>query len=209
MKKSAIIIALLSVLILSNMTTSSSKKFNPAMRNIGVILGDAVNVRSKSSVHGKIIDKVKKNEFVIIIQWLEHIVQVGKYLDKWVKIKTQRGKIGYIFGAFLFDLNSLFGVYGKLRVWRAYNDVYSYYLVFNRQGEFFINAFAEKRFFLLGKFKILGTKLQLIFKSKYNYSFPARNQILYMKRVRGKNYLSEYNVNLVTSASYSAFTYDK
>lgn len=76
-------------------------------QNYGIILGDVVNVRSQSDAGSAIVDTVKENEKVIIIEWTAKHQKIGKFEDKWVKVKTPRGKEGYLFGAFLFDLNAL------------------------------------------------------------------------------------------------------
>ncbi len=76
--------------------------------NIGIIIGDIVNVRETPAVNGKIISQLKDGAHVKVTEKTQNPMQVGKHFDRWVKIRTKENVAGYVFGAFLFELDELF-----------------------------------------------------------------------------------------------------
>ena len=89
-------------------TISFNGGIKPTDDNAAVILGDVVNVRNQPSITGSVLFIVKENEFVRILHWESQTVKIGKFENRWVLIKNQRGQTGYMFGAFLFEFKNLF-----------------------------------------------------------------------------------------------------
>jgi hypothetical protein len=81
---------------------------DPMDRGVGVVLGTVVNVRKSASLDSEIVATVTEGEYVKIVQWTDVKQKIDGYNDCWVKIKTQANRIGYLYGAFIFEVDALF-----------------------------------------------------------------------------------------------------
>jgi hypothetical protein len=104
MNKKIIFITSITFLFIINSFTTPKIIYS----NIGVILGDIVNIRIAPSITSQVIGSVKENDFVKIIERTNIKETIGQFNDKWLKIKTEKGIIGFIFGAFIFDIEKLY-----------------------------------------------------------------------------------------------------
>jgi uncharacterized protein YgiM (DUF1202 family) len=86
--------------------------FDPTERGLGVILGTVVNVRSSPSLEAKIVTSVTEGEYVRILKWTDIEQEIGTFKDHWVEIQTSTYKKGFIFGAFIFELDQLYKRWG-------------------------------------------------------------------------------------------------
>lgn len=154
--------------------------FTVAHKDTGVILGAIVNVRKLPSTQSKIVTTVKENVFVKILAWQNKRVTIGRYKDRWVKIKTPMHKVGYIFGAFIFDLKDLF--IGKWTYNAFPSDIVDK-LKFNKNFTYQYKRIGLTRGMFSGKFKIKGRKLYL------SRGYNQNSRYLYLMRYKGKQYL--------------------
>jgi len=74
----------------------------PFVTPLYVIL-DNLNVREEPDTDSKIVDRLKLDDAVQFLNEttdFEEEVDLGNYtvVDRWVKVKTSRGKIGWVFG---------------------------------------------------------------------------------------------------------------
>ncbi len=65
------------------------------------IIGSRVNIRSKASLKSKTIGRLNKNAKIIVIKEIGKDKVLGKYFGKWLKIKFNRYKNGYVFSSFV------------------------------------------------------------------------------------------------------------
>ncbi len=77
-------------------------------KNAGIITGRVVNVRNAPRLSSRVIATVKEHDKVFIISKGTYEFKIGRFKAYWYKIKTIKGKIGYLFGAFLFPVNKIF-----------------------------------------------------------------------------------------------------
>ena len=138
-------------------------KIKPMYRNTGVILGRAVNIRSKPNLKARIIFQLKENSYIRIIGVNKKIYRIGEFSGKWTKVISARGIKGYIFDAFIFDLDCLYK-----KVWKRKVEL-KIWLNFFRNGKYKwrrANALPitdDKPLYeiITGKFKIIGRKIIL------------------------------------------------
>lgn len=165
MDRKVFIILLTVVLILSENLLSRQIKFTD--KNSALVLGRVVNVRNKPDIQGEIISKVRANEHVKIIKWMKNKVKIGRYINKWVKIKTAKEKIGYIFGAFIFDFNLLFTKKWTGNPGPVYAEELANTLVFKKPYYFELKNHTTGigDIILKGQFFIKKTRLYLFYKN--------------------------------------------
>ena len=99
MKRISSIIISMTLLFISSTIFSATK---------GVILGDRMNIRKKAKLQSKVIANLRIGTTIQILQHTKKSVKIGKLNDSWIKIKTHRRGIGYIFGAYLYNLAVLY-----------------------------------------------------------------------------------------------------
>ncbi len=68
---------------------------------IGIITGRIVNVRSLPSLKGEVITKCRRGEPVKYIMKSERKHRIGKQVHYWHQVKTQDGRLGWVYGRFL------------------------------------------------------------------------------------------------------------
>jgi len=77
-------------------------------RGIAVVIGDIVYIRAFPLANGEIVGTIRENEIVKILDWSNEEYKIGKFKDKWSRIRTSAGLEGYVFGAFIFDIEDLY-----------------------------------------------------------------------------------------------------
>jgi hypothetical protein len=111
------------ILVLS-ISVVSGRDFSYKEEDIAVVIGSRVNVRASMSLKAQVIYQAKEGEYVKVLQWTDRRLKVGKLDDYWVKIKTKSGTVGYLYGAYLFDLHSLYNPRGwHQNVCSSYSNV--------------------------------------------------------------------------------------
>ena len=192
---------ILTLIISIRLEAQTSITINPTDPNVGVILGDVVNVRQQPSAASPLVDTVKENDYVKIIQWTTKQETIGKFTDKWVKVQTKNGKEGFLFGAFVFDLDSLYK-----QKWRGKFDCYdgSEIFIFLRNKkikyELLVPGLIDKR---NGAFHISGRKIVI--------SIPNTEQsdgkkiILFFMKYKRKNLLYDKLIK-IDFDNFSYFT---
>lgn len=169
--------------------------------NAGIILADNVRIRNYPSVRSKILGLIHKGKRVEILKTINKIEQIGNFKDSWLKIKTPDKKTGYIFGAFVFNLNFLYkGVWG----YKTYSE-WTFGIKFTDEGEFkfkYISYSHADRRETISKYKnrFLVIKNMIILKGKkllkgttYYDSLPST---FYLFRYKGQCYLSKKDVSI-------------
>jgi hypothetical protein len=78
----------------------TAKKTNPR----GIILGTVVNIREKPDTKASVLCQMQQNDYVTIIEWTAVEEKISVNHDRWVRVMTGDGVKGYMFGAYLFDL---------------------------------------------------------------------------------------------------------
>lgn len=64
-----------------------------------IVQGDVVNLRKIADVSGEVVTKVKRFDRLTIVE-TGKVATVNGIKDNWYKVKTETGKIGYVFGHF-------------------------------------------------------------------------------------------------------------
>jgi hypothetical protein len=64
-----------------------------------IVQGEVVNVRKLADVSGEVVTKVKRFDRLTIVETGKEAT-VNGITDNWYKVKTETGKIGYVFGHF-------------------------------------------------------------------------------------------------------------
>lgn len=179
MKKNMVFLIYFIFLSIGFSFSIQSAEINRSHNNVGVILGRVVNIRIKPDINSRIVSIVKENEYVKIIKWTKRKIKINGFTDKWVKILSKTGKVGYIFGAFLFDLKYLY-----LNKWTQpnYARLFNTTMIFKRnfmyiriiknviddsqtnRGLYFIDYKEIGEFYLTGRKLILLPKKQFILK---------------------------------------------
>ena len=62
--------------------------------NACIVLGEVVNVRVLPNTSAPIVTAVRENQIIQLIGWEAKLETIGKFKDKWAKIRTREGKIG-------------------------------------------------------------------------------------------------------------------
>lgn len=178
---------------------NASQNYQPTDRNIGVVLGTVVNVRNKPNIQGNIVTAVRSGEYVKIISWENKRVKIGRFTDKWVKIRTNNGKTGYMFVAFIFEIKALYKRWGYTTTYARYlktvitfnkDKTYKGYLIWG------LGHLKKKSF--SGGYIIKGKTIILSF-NPYSYLNPktrVKTHKLYFFRHKGKNVLVDHVINI-------------
>ena len=187
MKNKIAFLSLFSLLLIFESAVRNDA-YSESQKNYGIILGDVVIVRQQPDRNSKIVETVKENEELIIIEWTNKKEKIGKFTDKWVKIKTKSGKTGFIFGAFVFDLNILHKPIWENMVDTRYpitggsGDFY----YFKREGEAIrenISNYLYRRIDS-GKYVISGRKISLHFNKSESFHLDSRTGKLIKQDIR-------------------------
>ena len=65
-------------------------------------IADQVIVRSDSSLNGNVLEKLALAEAVEVLDWtVSYQYEVNGHGDRWVKVKTQKGITGFVYGVLL------------------------------------------------------------------------------------------------------------
>ncbi len=68
---------------------------------VSIITGNVVNLRSAPSLDAAVVKKCSKGEPLITIGRSENTVRIGKIDRYWYRVRTQRGREGWIYGQYL------------------------------------------------------------------------------------------------------------
>lgn len=60
-----------------------------------------LNIRSAPSVTGKVIGSFRNGKKVRVLKYMSSRVSIGGRYGRWVKVKTSKNRVGYVFDAFL------------------------------------------------------------------------------------------------------------
>ncbi len=85
------------VIILSLGTFLSTSLFADKL----VVNASNLQIRSNPSIKAKVLGKLQKEDIVTELEKQEDIVKISGRTSNWVKIKTNSGLIGWVFGAYL------------------------------------------------------------------------------------------------------------
>lgn len=189
------IFSIILYILLLFLSITSLAKSNNMYKNKGIILGTKVNVRNKPTTKAKVITVVKEGENVQILEWSNSKEKIGNYTDKWVKIKTNSNKIGYLFGAFIFDLDDLINNKWYLQTYSG--EVYGFIL--EKGNKFSIIAGEaevgeEPKIIKSGTYEIKERKIS--FSKKIGGHSQKKTNALYLFRYKGKNVLLEHKYHI-------------
>lgn len=155
-------------------------------QQIGIIVGDVVNVRKETTIKSEILATLQDGEHVEIVSNTNKKMTIGKFTDNWFFIKTSKGISGYVFGAFIFELDELFKGYHWNYI--TYSE-WAFGLKFKRDytGLFVysFNKFSKSDI----TFSIDGSRLKLD-----NVKADFLPSKLYFFRYKGKNYLTKKKI---------------
>lgn len=198
MNKSKLVSLFILFFVLLNISCTTLSYDDLTNQCIGVILDRVVNIRIKPDISSRIVSTVKENEHVKIIKLTKQKVEINGFTDKWVKIITRTGKVGYIFGAFLFDLKEL---YTKWYLSLETGEEGDIKLTISKNNTWVENSFIEhspyrKRYKASGKIYILGRKIK--FSINRGKSYFSRNKafVKYLYKFRSKYYLVDKPLSL-------------
>lgn len=161
-------------------------------RKRAIVLSSPVFIFEGPAFKSSRIGIAPRNSVVVILKKLDKFFKYSIISGKWFYIKTKKGVKGYIFGAFLFELDVLFS-----KNWRqppeSNNPLFLY--KFYRNGKFTLNyktynpdknEFKNKK--TKGRFTLKGRQIKLYVK---NYMGS-----LFLFKYRGKNCLSNFNFEI-------------
>ena len=133
-------------------------KVFPFEKNAGIITGRSVNVRSAPSLRSRRIASVKEHDKVYIIRRVGRKVKIGSFKAWWFKIKTVKGRTGYIFGAFLFSVKKILKKYSH-----DYDRYHYMELILKQNYTYIVKIYHRKKRKVInvrkGKFNIMGRRL--------------------------------------------------
>ena len=101
MKKIIIIILLFLCFITCNKNKDREKANHKSTENEYIVTATSLNIRSKPDVKSDKIGVLEKGEIVTIFEWTGEADTIEDQTALWVKIISQEGTTGYIFGAFI------------------------------------------------------------------------------------------------------------
>lgn len=86
----------------------------PHNKRIGIVhlFGDKVNVRQKPDPNSSILETIAIAKTVTVEKKTSILYDSGGLIDYWYQVKTESGKIGYIWGALLADYATSFDIDG-------------------------------------------------------------------------------------------------
>lgn len=68
--------------------------------NISYVFGKNVNLRSDSSLNGKVLEKLDEGDELKIISYTQNYAyEIEGHGEPWIQVKTSKGNIGYVYGA--------------------------------------------------------------------------------------------------------------
>lgn len=190
---------ILTLIISIRLEAQTPITIHPTDPNVGVILGDVVNVRQQPSAASPLIDTVKENDYVKILGHIKKQETIGKFTDIWVHIKTKNGKEGYLFGAFVFELQLL--VTNNYWIYNAFpSDVLEGVKFFNDKFIYRKRSKVGNKE-ISGSFKIEGRKIFLtpcipISCSLFLMKFKGK----YILESEPKNIAQEYEIDSVNKS---------
>ena len=154
----------------------------------GIVVGTRVNVRKRASTKSKIVGVVYEGDQVSILKRNDKKVKISKYYDRWVKVKTPKGVTGYLYGAFLFDMNKFYSSEG----WQLQTCSGAIVKIkFTESKKFYnVGGCAEPG---CGKAKLTGTGTYRIQKRRIIFSekLPgSKTDKLYFYRINRVNFLA-------------------
>lgn len=214
MKKCKTVLLSLFILVIciscSEKPESLSKilRYNDGLKKIGIILGNIVNVRAKPSMRSKIVFQTRKGEKVLILDKTSVINRIGRFTDYWIKVKNIRNQVGYIFGAFIFDLKNLFdGVWGYIT-----HSEWTFGIKFKTNRTFICKSFYSKHAFsgnsannnnlpyytdkFIGGYKIIGSRIYLYGRRASKFLKANELKVLNLFRYKRINILSKLNLKI-------------
>lgn len=159
--------------------------------NACIVLGEVVNVRVSPNTSAPIVTAVRENQIIQLIGWKANVETIGKFKDKWAKIRTQEGKTGYIFGAFIFEVKNLYKPFKH-----KYNVGVINKITFHVNGTYVeTGAQAYQNYVKKGIFRIEGRKITLQEQSVIINNAPdavdSQPIVYYLSRYEQKNYLMQ------------------
>ena len=70
-----------------------------AQSNTLFVQGDVVNIRKEPNAQAEVVAKAKRLERLTVLQKSNQDV-IGGITDFWYQVKTENGKVGFVFGNF-------------------------------------------------------------------------------------------------------------
>ncbi len=149
-----------------------------------LILGGTVNVRAKPTTRSSVVFQTKQNRHITLIQKTGKQQTIGKFNAHWYKIRNQDGRVGYVYGAFLFPLKTLFEKKWQGKTRSGMRLVYN----FNKNNAFTLRYNAKT---VNGKYRRTGHKLTLNYSGNVT-AFIRQIRYLYLHRNYSRGANGEY-----------------
>ena len=155
--------------------------------NLAVVHQGILNLRSKPSARSKVVAGLKAGDYMLILSKQAGVKKIGNLKDRWYKVLLEGGKTGYVFAAYIFEIDQLFKGYH----WNylTYSE-WAFGLKFMRNGKYkCVYASQGKYAENMGTYVIEKDYIKLSNMGQNNF-VPTK---LYFYRYKGKNYLCKDN----------------
>ncbi len=184
------VLFIVSILLITSCSPKRQKDFDPlSSSGIAVVFDGVVNIRKNPGIESKVVAQIKEGDRVHILARTGKREQIEKYFDEWIKVKLVHGKTGYLFAAFIFEVDRLF----KDEYWNylTYSE-WAFGIKFKKNGKL-IAVYATQNSF---------SRIKSDFSIKKDYVKINNDKInflpdkLYFFRYKGENYLCKTDLKV-------------